>query len=740
MKKFSRYLLLAFLSISVIAVTLIITANPALARCGDDDQADFQNSGTFKCGDEDWHYDPVRSANQGRPIWVDSKGDYLRIISGSRAEIVSIDSNNVTDEVGLDDYENITRSFQDDEGRDYCSMDKPVNCVVWDGEDYSDYEGPPEPGEIFNTSDTTVAKMTTLRAEIRRIQGLLEDARAAADAQDACEDRLNSPLSFVLCPLMNFMTDALTTVIESLERALTNPDLTSSSELRTALSSMINIANSFYILIFLIIIFSNFIAIPGLDNYTIKKTLPKLIAAIILTQFSLLICQTILDIGNILATTIPTTLLEAFGLTGDPASAFAQAATGNQGGNTAGNLGDLFESVGQFLLLGLTILVGIVVGVIALFYLVMRYLFMVLLVLAVPFAFAAWVLPNTEQYFKKWWTMFIKLSLMYLLVSLLFAGGAIFRKLLTDGDVFGSNNGENFLASLIGLFVPIVVLALVPKTLKLSGDIMAKSKEAAQKGFQGAKDTYAGKKITKSAQEGKLAEQKGKAYEKFGQSGVLGAKRSARLEAKGAGLKSKAGEQIKSDVGSLGLDRQIELAKNSKNADVKKAAQKAIDAKRRELANTRNIDASQLGQQLLLKHDGNRAAAESELKAHLQRAGVAGASNAQLGSDGRVSGDGLDLRATFENPEFPDYKSGGGTGASTPQTPTSSMPPPSPPPGGGNNGGATNAGGTPRGAPNRRTGATPTPTPTPAPTPGPRPTPTPRPTLEPPEPPPGTTE
>lgn len=440
-----------------------------------------------------------------------------------------------------------------------CGITRTTNCV---------YE---ITGNTYNGPglDTT--------GEIARLQEVID----AYNAEDDCETTISNPLSFILCPIREALVDAFGNVIDYLTRLLENPNLSSNNNLSSAVRSMITIANSFYILIFLVIIFSNFIAIPGLDNYTIKKTLPKLIAAIILTQFSLLICQVVLDLGNILANTLPSQLLSAFGISGTPGEAFAEVVVPSAEGN-------FFQNLGQFIILLLALLVGLVVGLIAFFYLVARYLFMILLVLTLPLAFAAWVLPNTEQYFKKWWAMFIRLSLMFLLISLLFAGGAIFSNLLTRNQLFGTG-ASGFLSQLLALIVPLVVLLLVPKTLKLSGDIIAKSKEAAQKGFQGAKDSYAGKKITKSAQEGKLAEQKGKAYEKFGQSGVLGAKRSARLEAKGAGLKAKGVKQIKEDVGELSLERQIELAK-SKNKDVAAAARSAVLKRQDELLNKRVLD------------------------------------------------------------------------------------------------------------------------------------------------------
>jgi len=504
------------------------------------------------------------------------------------------------------------------------------------------------------------------------VQSRLQEQIDAYNVENDCESTISNPLSFILCPIRDALVEGFGKVIDFLTKLLENPKLSSNNSISDAVRSMITLANSFYIIIFLVIIFSNFIAIPKLDSYAIKKTLPKLIAAIILTQFSLLICQVILDLGNILASTLPAQLLSIFGISGTPGEAFANVVIPSAEGN-------FFQNLGQFIIMILALLVGLIVGLIAFFYLVARYLFMILLVLTLPLAFAAWVLPNTEQYFKKWWTLFVKLSLMYLLISLLFVGGAIFSKLLTSNQLFGTGI-SGFLSQLLALIVPLVVLMLVPKTLKVSGDIMAKAGKIAAESKAGQ---YGKEKVKKSSQEGKLAEAKGGAYEKFGQK--LGGKRGARLEAKGAGLKAKGTENLKKDVSELSLARQLDLAKNSKNADVKKAAQKAIDAKRRELANTRSIDASQLGQQMLLKHNGNRAAAESELRAHLQRAGVAGASTAQLGADGRVTGEGLDLRATFENPEYPDYKPRGGAESSTPSTTTSSLQaPPSPPPGSGN--------------------------------------------------------
>lgn len=720
MNRISRYLLLSFVSIAIVFVAFIVVAKPAQAGgCGGDDKGNFNNSGEINCGNEEYKYDPISSQALGHPVFVESRFSqtnpdnrtYLVICSATTGKLRTFASGGAScgsggNDISFENYSNASLDYTCSTARggssgcsgteEFCSINKPTNCIPWNGSGYQDYgipgtgrEGPRCSGKPCRYTGAAPPGLSELRDQLQ------EQADLEAQ-QSSCEDRLNSPLSFVMCPVMNFMTSAITSVVEGLQTALTNPDLTQSTQLADALRSMINIANSFYIIIFIVIIIGNFVAIPGMDNYTIKKTLPKLIAAIILTQFSLLICQAILDFGNVLAVTLPTTLLRSFGINGTPPQAFANAVTGSP--NTTppqpgvGNLGDLFESIGQFFMLLIVLLAGIIVGIIAFFYLVMRYFFIVLLVLATPFAFAAWVLPNTEQFFKKWWNMFIKLSLMYLLVTLLFTGGAIFSLLLLSGNIFGSNGGENFLSSLVGIFIPLVVLALVPKTLKVSGEIMAKGKEAVQKGYQGAKDSYAGKKISKSAQEGKIAETKGKGYEKFGQ--ALGGKKGARLEAKGRGLQDRSKEQLKKDVGALSLDRQIELSRQG--GAVGKEAASAVNKRKQELLNTRILDEK----------------GAKDLKA------IGAMPTIGYGSDGKPKVNEIyndsRLGQAREGEQNPFWNAGGGppptspTGGSGSSSTGSSIPSGIP-------GGTTSASGTPGGARNRRTG-TRTPFTPPAPT------------------------
>ncbi len=393
---------------------------------------------------------------------------------------------------------------------------------------------------------------------------------------------IDSPLSFFLCPIRDFLVSTFGTAIDSMVALLANPKISSDAGLGKALGGFITIANSFYVLIFLFIILANFIAIPGLDNYTIKKLLPKLIAAIILTQFAFIICGAVLDIANIAAVTLPRYILESFGIANKtPGQAFVDAVAPLKCvGSTAGcSALDIGKDLGKFMLLQITLIVGIIVALISLIYIVFRYLFLAILIIFSPLAFAAWVLPNTEKYFKEWWKYYIKLSIMFLLVNLLLVFGAIFSKLFdpANGGIGGSIS-DTFIYTLIDIIIPLIILFLIPKTLKVSGDIMTSAGKLVGGAVAGSTAGKAGiSAVKKSNQEGKLAEIRGGAQEKFGKKiGNVG------MEARGKALSRQRVNKEKEAVSQLGLSRQVQLA-NSGNS----TAQSTINSKLSDLSNKR---------------------------------------------------------------------------------------------------------------------------------------------------------
>ncbi len=354
-----------------------------------------------------------------------------------------------------------------------------------------------------NKSNATVLQLA-------KVETILKEG-IASQAPDECQVAVGA-LGFFLCPLQEIMQKVLVWILNLFVEFLTTPALNSGSGgINRAITGITAIANGFYSIIFLIIIFANFIAIPGLDNYTVKKLLPKLITVIILTQFSFLICSVIIDIGNIAGQTIPSQVLSLYkGAPTDVVAAIAEMLNPYKAivdelskvGFSAASAGTI---VAIYILAIFQIIAMVIIALISIFYLMFRWFAILLLTIFAPIAFAAWVLPNTEKFTKTWITAFMKLTLMYVLVMTVLASAVIAQ------DVLKSIDGP--VAIIMSLFIPLIALALVPKCLKVSGSMLtAAGKMAADTKAGKAASGAAKGAVKKSGQEGKLAELKGKGF------------------------------------------------------------------------------------------------------------------------------------------------------------------------------------------------------------------------------------
>lgn len=209
----------------------------------------------------------------------------------------------------------------------------------------------------------------------------------------------------------------------------TEPELVSNkSGTKTAWELSRNIANLLFIAAFLIIILSQ-VTGQGINNYGIKKLLPKIIIAAIAVNVSYYICQLMVDLTNILGYEIKDFLTEtAAGIT-----SYAAFPAGVGNGSSDGFLGVLSTGVLgiatliwfllPMLFLGVSTVVITCLVIIAI--LLMRKAFIVLLVVISPIAFVAYLLPNTEKYFQKWLNMFWQLLLVFPVIGLLFGAGQL---------------------------------------------------------------------------------------------------------------------------------------------------------------------------------------------------------------------------------------------------------------------------------------------------------------------------
>ncbi|MEI6170031.1 MAG: hypothetical protein WCP56_03465, partial [Candidatus Saccharibacteria bacterium] len=152
----------------------------------------------------------------------------------------------------------------------------------------------------------SVSKNSLSQADVDKVKAIYTELLQKAEILNAC-DNSNAPLPFIFCPILNGVQDAIGGLIGGsgqvtaaggrqglLISFLSLPPIDTrdpNAVLNIVMGTVVNIANSLYIIIFILLIFSGSIPFLNLDSYTIKKTLPKFIGAIILTQFALPICS-----------------------------------------------------------------------------------------------------------------------------------------------------------------------------------------------------------------------------------------------------------------------------------------------------------------------------------------------------------------------------------------------------------------------------------------------------------------
>lgn len=194
----------------------------------------------------------------------------------------------------------------------------------------------------------------------------------------------------------------------------------------------------------------------NLSNYTIKKMIPRLIIAAILVNTSFYIAALAVDISNLLGYN----LIKLFGQ-------FDIGAAG--AGNNAFQSG--WESV-----VGTILIAGAVVALVVLvimaptallafalvaFILVARKALIILLVVIAPIAFVAYLLPNTEDWFKKWYKAFMALLMVFPVISVVFGASTLASNILLEV----AGDGDDML-KVVALGVAAVPLFAVPALLK----------------------------------------------------------------------------------------------------------------------------------------------------------------------------------------------------------------------------------------------------------------------------------
>ncbi|MBO7132068.1 hypothetical protein J6V85_02295 [Candidatus Saccharibacteria bacterium] len=295
------------------------------------------------------------------------------------------------------------------------------------------------------------------------------------DEGDPCYNSGIEGMSWVLCPTINNTAEAVDGIDGLLDSWLAvDADLyKGGSDAYKAWSSFRTIANVFMIIVLLAIIVSQ-ITGYGIDNYGIKKMLPRLIIMSILINLSFVICEIAIDISNILGSGL-NELFKGLGhsissgfspgkmISGLVAGLFgALAGAGAVSGVAISVIGIAAGGGGVMLVLSLVIALITALVAVLMFFISLgaRFIIIIVFTALAPVAFACYVLPNTQGLFKKWWDIFKTALLVYPICGALYGMSFVVR-----GIVFGG--GElHFWMAIMAIIAPFLPFLLLPGLIK----------------------------------------------------------------------------------------------------------------------------------------------------------------------------------------------------------------------------------------------------------------------------------
>lgn len=331
-----------------------------------------------------------------------------------------------------------------------------------------------------------------------------EDCRNANNASETGEDGQNGEqaacmqnagaLGWIICPLMYGVRDAANGIFQNAvspllrvhESILTGLSSSSNSPMYQAWSFFRNVANIMFVIAMLFVIFSQITGF-GIDNYGIKKILPKLIVTAIIVNFSYIICGIFVDLSNIIGEGIKNILESVAGSTttateklGDNVVGVINTLIGALAavGAAAGGLTIAGAAISNAVVSGslLTVIFPILAfvgsalmaGFFAMLMLGLRQALIIIMIVISPVAFVLYAIPNTNGLFKKWFQLFKTLLMLFPVFCFMVGGGFLVSNIIIKGS-------KDFFMTIIGGLISIAPYFAVPSMTK-----------NAMKGFDGA--------------------------------------------------------------------------------------------------------------------------------------------------------------------------------------------------------------------------------------------------------------
>ena len=296
-----------------------------------------------------------------------------------------------------------------------------------------------------------------------------QDQNDEEETENTCYDQVEG-IGWLICPTTGVLANAIDSIYGIIENFLIIDPITANekSPIYIVWQYARDITNIVFVIMLLVVVWSQLTGV-GISNYGVKKVLPRLIIVAILVNLSFILCALAVDASNILGvtlkgffTSVEETAIKNLDIKTTGIS-WTNLVTALTTGTAAGGIAiGLSGGLSQFLWMLIGAVFGAVLAVfVGLVTIALRQAVVAMLIMISPLAFVAYLLPNTEKYFKKWKSTLFSMLVFYPMFSLLFGASQ-----LAGWAIIASANSA--FGVILGMTVQVLPLFLSVSLMKMS--------------------------------------------------------------------------------------------------------------------------------------------------------------------------------------------------------------------------------------------------------------------------------
>lgn len=313
-----------------------------------------------------------------------------------------------------------------------------------------------------------------------------EDEIIPIEDQPTCADQIGG-LAWLVCPGTGFLANVIDGAYNILSRLIEVEPVTDDTDSPFYLiwSTCRKLTNIAFVIIMFLCILSQITGV-GISNYGVKRMLPRLLAVIILSNLSFMICRVGIDLSNILGSGIRSIfeLIEEESFANGALSADFQIFTASNIVSTFLGIGTaaavtttVLANVGGFtglIWLILPVLLGGVFSIIAAVLIMAgRQALIYILLMISPVAIVCYAMPNLSKWTDKWYQLFMRMLFFYPMFSALY-GASRLAGLVVMCSAKNAEGDIDPVRVVLGLAIQVIPLFMSIPLMKMSGTILNK--------------------------------------------------------------------------------------------------------------------------------------------------------------------------------------------------------------------------------------------------------------------------